>query len=44
MDKKLPANAGDTALTLGLRRFHTAAKPMCYNYQAQALEPVSHNY
>ena len=45
--KNPPASAGDTGLSPGLGRSdftcHRAAKPMCHNYWACALEPTSHS-
>ena len=44
--KNLPANAGDTGLTLVWEdpTCRGAAKPMRHNYWACALEPMSYNY
>ena len=43
--KNLPASAGDTGSVPGPGRSHMlgTTKPMCHNYLAYALEPVSNN-
>ena len=46
VDKNPPANAGDMGSTLVWKdpTCRGATKPVCHNYRACALEPVSHNY
>ena len=43
VDKKLPANAGDTGLIPDPEKPHMsrATKPVCHNYWAQTVEPMS---
>ena len=44
--KNLPSNAGDIGPSPGPGDpiCHRATKPVCHNYGACALQPVSHNY